>query len=67
MNDYKMLSYLSKQFLTKIIHSKGQVYISDRNFKTQSFVAYQGGRVTHLKQLKQRNVLVTVGVSIIEI
>ncbi|KAI7856218.1 hypothetical protein BDC45DRAFT_62359 [Circinella umbellata] len=41
--------------------SKGQVYISDRNFKTHSFIAYSGGRVTHLKQLKQRNVLVTVG------
>ncbi|KAI9491575.1 hypothetical protein BDB00DRAFT_480345 [Zychaea mexicana] len=41
--------------------SKGQVYISDRNFKTHSFVAYDGGRVTHLKQLKQKNILVTVG------
>ena len=35
----------------------------DRSFKTQMFIAYDGGRVTHLKQLKQKNVLVTVGVS----
>ncbi|KAF7729543.1 hypothetical protein EC973_004217 [Apophysomyces ossiformis] len=39
----------------------------DENNKTkspeifQSFLAYDGGRVTHLKQLKQRNILVTVG------
>ncbi|KAI7892158.1 uncharacterized protein EV154DRAFT_543373 [Mucor mucedo] len=41
--------------------SKGNVYIVDRSFKTQMFIAYDGGRVTHLKQLKQKNILVTVG------
>lgn len=44
--------------------SKGNVYIVDRSFKTQMFIAYDGGRVTHLKQLKQKNILVTIGVSI---
>lgn len=44
--------------------SKGNVYIVDRSFKTQMFIAYDGGRVTHLKQLKQKNILVTVGVSV---
>lgn len=44
--------------------SKGNVYIVDRSFKTQMFIAYDGGRVTHLKQLKQKNILVTVGVRI---
>lgn len=35
----------------------------DRNFSVQSFIAYDGGRITHLKQLKQKNILITVGVS----
>ncbi|OAC97684.1 hypothetical protein MUCCIDRAFT_154612 [Mucor lusitanicus CBS 277.49] len=35
-------------------------------FQTQKFIAYDGGRVTHMKQLKQKNVLVTVGVSDVE-
>jgi hypothetical protein len=30
------------------------------------FTAYDGGRVTHLKQMKQKNILVTIGVSKIE-
>jgi hypothetical protein len=34
----------------------------DKEFGYTSFTAYEGGRVTHLKQLKQRNVLITVGV-----
>lgn len=46
-----------------ILHSSGSVYIVDRSFKTQKFLAYDGGRVTHMKQLKQKNVLVTIGVS----
>ncbi|GAB5588557.1 Vacuolar protein sorting-associated protein 11 [Umbelopsis nana] len=33
----------------------------DREFNTRSFLAYDGGRVTHLKQLKQKNVIITVG------
>ncbi|KAI8640125.1 hypothetical protein BD408DRAFT_247829 [Parasitella parasitica] len=43
--------------------SSGSVYIVDRSFKTQKFLAYDGGRVSHMKQLRQKNVLVTVGVS----
>ncbi|KAI9312216.1 hypothetical protein BX666DRAFT_1866701 [Dichotomocladium elegans] len=42
-------------------HSTGNVYVSDRNFKTHQFVAYKDGRVTHLKQLKQKNILISVG------
>ncbi|KAI8352515.1 hypothetical protein BD560DRAFT_408869 [Blakeslea trispora] len=41
--------------------SAGSVYIVDRSFKTQRFLAYDGGRVSHLKQLKQKNILITVG------
>ncbi|KAI9033781.1 hypothetical protein CLU79DRAFT_725381 [Phycomyces nitens] len=41
--------------------SSGSVFITDRHFKAQSFLAYEGGRVTHIKQLKQKNVLVTIG------
>ncbi|KAI8878575.1 vacuolar protein sorting-associated protein 11 [Backusella circina FSU 941] len=41
--------------------STGNVYIADRSFKTQMFTAYDGGRVTHLKQMKQKNILVTIG------
>ncbi|CAG8604564.1 4777_t:CDS:10, partial [Ambispora gerdemannii] len=37
------------------------VYIIDRNFNVQQFLAYDGGRVTHMKQIKQRNILVTIG------
>ncbi|RCH86360.1 hypothetical protein CU098_007001, partial [Rhizopus stolonifer] len=39
----------------------GNVYLIDRLFKKRMFIAYDGGRVTHLKQLKQRNILLTVG------
>ncbi|KAI9486356.1 MAG: hypothetical protein EXX96DRAFT_40397 [Benjaminiella poitrasii] len=42
--------------------STGSIYIVDRSFKTQKFLAYDGGRVTHLKQLKQKNILVSIGV-----
>ncbi|KAG9302922.1 hypothetical protein G9A89_022339 [Geosiphon pyriformis] len=40
---------------------RGYVYIIDRNFNVQKFMAYDGGRVTHMKQMKQRNLLVTIG------
>ncbi|CDH55166.1 vacuolar membrane protein [Lichtheimia corymbifera JMRC:FSU:9682] len=39
--------------------STGLVYVCDRSFKTHSFLAYKDGRVTHLKQLKQKNILIT--------
>ncbi|KAI1314698.1 hypothetical protein EDD11_001867 [Mortierella claussenii] len=39
----------------------GLVHIIDRNLQDESFLAYDSGRVTHMKQLKQRNILVTVG------
>ncbi|KAF9969069.1 Vacuolar protein sorting-associated protein 11, partial [Modicella reniformis] len=39
----------------------GQVQVIDKGLQAEIFVAYKGGRVTHLKQLKQRNILVTVG------
>ncbi|KAF9197012.1 hypothetical protein BGZ50_002723 [Haplosporangium sp. Z 11] len=39
----------------------GLVHILDKNMQVESFLAYDSGRVTHMKQLKQRNILVTVG------
>lgn len=42
----------------------GWVYIIDKGLQGEGFLAYNSGRVTHMKQLKQRNILVTVGVSI---
>ncbi|KAG2183841.1 hypothetical protein INT44_008852 [Umbelopsis vinacea] len=44
-----------------LTHSAGFVHLIDREFNTRSFLAYDGGRVTHLKQLKQSNVIITVG------
>jgi len=41
--------------------SAGYVHIVDRSFNVQSFIAYEGGRVTHMKQIKQKNILLTVG------
>ncbi|PKY50426.1 hypothetical protein RhiirA4_530320, partial [Rhizophagus irregularis] len=41
--------------------SSGYVHIVDRSFNVQSFIAYEGGRVTHMKQIKQKNILLTVG------
>jgi len=41
--------------------SSGYIHIADRQFNLSSFQAY-GVAVTHLYQLKQRNVLVSVGV-----
>lgn len=40
----------------------GVVHIIDKNLKVESFLAYESGRITHMKQLRQRNILVTVGV-----
>ncbi|KAG0349145.1 hypothetical protein BG004_001569 [Podila humilis] len=39
----------------------GLIHIVDKGFQVESFLAYESGRVTHLKQLRQRNILVTVG------
>ncbi|KAG0221143.1 hypothetical protein BGX31_010142 [Mortierella sp. GBA43] len=39
----------------------GLVYIIDKGLQGEGFLAYNSGRVTHMKQLKQRNILVTVG------
>ncbi|KAG0324131.1 hypothetical protein BGZ99_002190 [Dissophora globulifera] len=39
----------------------GLVHIIDKGLQDESFLAYDSGRVTHMKQLKQRNILVTVG------
>ncbi|KAG0213127.1 hypothetical protein BGX28_004953 [Mortierella sp. GBA30] len=39
----------------------GLVHIIDKGMHVESFLAYDSGRVTHMKQLKQRNILVTVG------
>ncbi|KAG0044794.1 hypothetical protein BGZ83_009928 [Gryganskiella cystojenkinii] len=39
----------------------GLVHIIDKNLQVESFLAYESGRITHMKQLKQRNILVTVG------
>ncbi|GJJ78227.1 vacuolar protein sorting-associated protein 11 [Entomortierella parvispora] len=39
----------------------GVVHIIDKNLKVESFLAYESGRITHMKQLRQRNILVTVG------
>jgi hypothetical protein len=41
----------------------GLVHIIDKALQVESFLAYDSGRVTHMKQLRQRNILVTVGVS----
>ncbi|CAG8553416.1 4440_t:CDS:10 [Paraglomus brasilianum] len=41
--------------------STSSIYIVDRSYNVQSFVAYDGGRVTHMKQMKQKNILVTIG------
>ncbi|GBC08910.1 hypothetical protein RclHR1_08490004 [Rhizophagus clarus] len=43
------------------LHSSGYVHIVDRAFNVQSFIAHEGGRVTHMKQIKQKNILLTVG------
>ena len=40
----------------------GLVHIIDKALQVESFLAYDSGRVTHMKQLRQRNILVTVGV-----
>lgn len=42
----------------------GLVHIIDKGLQVTSFPAYDSGRVTHVKQLRQRNILVTVGVNI---
>ncbi|KAF9191262.1 hypothetical protein BGZ49_003569 [Haplosporangium sp. Z 27] len=39
----------------------GLVHIIDKGLQADSFLAFDGGRVTHVKQLRQRNILVTVG------
>ncbi|KAG0374879.1 hypothetical protein BGX24_009819 [Mortierella sp. AD032] len=39
----------------------GLVHIIDKALRVESFLAYDSGRVTHMKQLRQRNILVTVG------
>ncbi|KAF9291984.1 hypothetical protein BGZ88_006635 [Linnemannia elongata] len=39
----------------------GLVHIIDKALQVESFLAYDSGRVTHMKQLRQRNILVTVG------
>ncbi|KAF9353336.1 hypothetical protein BGX26_008885 [Mortierella sp. AD094] len=39
----------------------GLVHIIDKGLQGESFLAYDSGRVTHVKQLRQRNILVTVG------
>ncbi|KAF9215053.1 hypothetical protein BGZ59_002417 [Podila verticillata] len=39
----------------------GIVHIIDKGLQVESFLAYESGRVTHIKQLRQRNILVTVG------
>ncbi|KAM3588477.1 Vacuolar protein sorting-associated protein 11 [Umbelopsis sp. WA50703] len=43
--------------------SSGFVHLIDREFNSKSFLAYDGGRVTHLKHLKQSNIIITVGES----
>ncbi|CAJ0856099.1 292_t:CDS:10, partial [Entrophospora sp. SA101] len=37
------------------------VHVVDKSFNVQSFLAYDGGRITHMKQIKQKNILVTIG------
>lgn len=45
-----------------VADSKGYIHILSKTFAiVQKFAAYEGGRVTHMKQLKQRNMLVTLG------
>ncbi|KAF9112292.1 hypothetical protein BGX27_003651 [Mortierella sp. AM989] len=39
----------------------GLVHIIDKGLQGESFLAYESGRVTHVKQLRQRSILVTVG------
>ncbi|RIB17075.1 hypothetical protein C2G38_2001460 [Gigaspora rosea] len=41
--------------------SSGYVHIVDRSFNVQSFLAYEGGRVSHMKQMKPKNILSTIG------
>ncbi|KAL1924471.1 uncharacterized protein VTP21DRAFT_4125 [Calcarisporiella thermophila] len=41
--------------------SSGCIHIIDRTFSVLSFQAFDGGRVTHLKQMKQSNILVAIG------
>ncbi|KAI9309494.1 hypothetical protein BJ944DRAFT_172889 [Cunninghamella echinulata] len=40
--------------------SSGSIFIIDKNFKTQTFPAHEGSRITHLKQLKQKNILISI-------
>ncbi|CAO3609654.1 unnamed protein product [Cunninghamella blakesleeana] len=39
---------------------EGCIFIIDKTFKTQLFPAHEGGRITHLKQLKQKNILISI-------
>ncbi|OZJ06318.1 hypothetical protein BZG36_00723 [Bifiguratus adelaidae] len=41
--------------------SRGQVHLIDKDFNVSSFVAFRYGKLTHMKQLKTLNVLVTIG------
>ncbi|CAG8703669.1 27714_t:CDS:10 [Gigaspora margarita] len=35
--------------------------LSSMSFNVQSFLAYEGGRVSHMKQMKPKNILATIG------
>ncbi|CAG8621448.1 33609_t:CDS:10, partial [Racocetra persica] len=42
---------------------RGNIILADIlvSFNVQSFLAYEGGRVSHMKQMKQKNILSTIG------
>ncbi|KAF9978820.1 hypothetical protein BGZ73_000089 [Actinomortierella ambigua] len=56
-----IMSDILLQFRVYDIALSGWVHMVNGSFDVRSFVAYERGRVTHLKHLKQRNVLVTIG------
>lgn len=63
LDDY-IMRMLKCAFYLQIcqLHSSGRVHIVDRSYNVQTFVAYEGVRVTHMKQMKQKNILLTIGV-----
>ncbi|KAF9438731.1 hypothetical protein BGZ76_005463 [Entomortierella beljakovae] len=44
-----------------VVADRSAVHIIDKGLQGETFLAYDGGRVTHVKQLRQRNILVTAG------
>ncbi|CAG8460462.1 14103_t:CDS:10 [Acaulospora morrowiae] len=55
-----------KPDITSSTSGRGSIILADilfidRTFNVQKFLAYEGGRVAHMKQMKQKNILLTIG------